>query len=117
LSGNSANNSNSANYQISTENRMIAGYLNGPLSFISWLSDNPAGFFYMVPNEQATGYPAPTDRLQAALGSLPNFSRTGDTISGDFSDKPGFPGVQPVLRLLRTIHETSKTWYSEQRSR
>jgi len=116
-SGIAADYGNPANYEITDENRMFAGYLNGPVSFISWLPDNPAGFSYMVPNEQATGFPSPTDRLETALETLPNFSRTGDSLSGNFSTMPGIPGVQPVLRLLRTIHEISKAWYSEQMTR
>ena len=106
--GDPADYSNPANYSISRENRLYAGFLNGPITFISWLPGTPANFYYTAPNEQATGFPAPIEALRAALSSLPNFTNRGDSFSGDFSTSPGLPGVQPVLDVLRTIDRVTR---------
>jgi len=108
LSGDTAAYSNPANYSISEESRLYAGFLNGPIMFISWLPGTPANFYYTAPNEQATGFPAPIEALRAALSSLPNFTNRGDSFSGDFSTSPGLPGVQPVLDVLRTIDRVTR---------
>ena len=97
-----------ANYSISQESRLYAGFLNGPSTFISWLPGTPASFQVTAPNEQATGFPAPIDALKAALSSVPNFTNNGDSFSGDFSTSPGLPGVQPVLDVLRTINRVTR---------
>jgi hypothetical protein len=107
-SGDTAAYSNPANYSISEESRVYAGFLNGPGMFIGWLPGTPAGFSFTVPNEQATGFPAPIEALRAALASLPNFTNTGDSFSGDFSTSPGLPGVKPVLDVLRTINRVTR---------
>jgi hypothetical protein len=106
-SGNIADYTNPANYSISEESRLYAGFLNGPITFIGWLPGTPANFYYTAPNEQATGFPAPIEALRAALSSLPNFMNTGDSFAGDFSTSPGLPGVQPVLDVLRTINRVT----------
>lgn len=108
FSGNMADYTNPANYVISQESRVYAGFLSGPTMFVSWLPDTPAGFFYSAPNEQATGFPAPLESLRAALASMPNFTNNGDSFSGNFSGVPGLPGVQPVLDLLRTINRVTR---------
>lgn len=108
LSGDVAAYSNPANYSISAESRLYAGFLNGPGMFISWLPNRPANFYFTAPNEQATGFPAPIEALRAALSSLPNFTNTGDSFSADFSTSPGLPGVQPVLDVLRTINRVTR---------
>ena len=108
LSGDVADYLNPANYSISEESRLYAGFLNGPITFIGWLPGTPANFYYTAPNGQATGFPAPIEGLRAALSSLPNFTNTGDSFSGDFSTAPGFPGVQPVLDVLRTISRVTR---------
>jgi len=105
--------SNLENYVISEESRLYANYLRGPSTFVSWLPDEPLGFYYSVANEQATGYPPPIERLTAALGSMPNFFASGDSFAGDLSVDPGFQGIQPVIDLLRTIDRVSRTWYAE----
>ncbi|MFM8290568.1 MAG: calcium-binding protein [Planctomycetia bacterium] len=99
---------NPANYSISEESRLYAGFLNGPGVFISWLPGTPANFYFTAPNEQATGFPAPIEALRAALSSLPNFTNTGDSFSADFSTSPGLPGVQSVLDVLRTINRVTR---------
>jgi hypothetical protein len=107
-SGNIADYTNPANYSISEESRLYAGFLNGPITFIGWLPGTPANFYYTAPNEQATGFPTPIEGLRAALSSLPNFTNTGDSFAGDFSASPGLPGVQPVLDVLRTIKRVTR---------
>jgi hypothetical protein len=107
-SGDTAAYSNPANYSISEESRLYAGFLNGPTTFIGWLPNKPANFAYFAPNQQATGFPVPTEALRAALSSLPNFTNRGDSFSGDFSTSPGLPGVQPVLDVLRTINRVTR---------
>jgi len=108
VSGDVADYLNPANYSISEESRLYAGFLNGPITFIGWLPGTPASFSYHAPNEQATGFPAPIEALRAALSSLPNLTNTGDSFSGDFSASPGLPGVQPVLDVLRTINRVTR---------
>ena len=115
-SGNPADYTNLANYGISEENRLYAGYLSGAITFIGWLPGQPVGFFYSAPNEQATGFPAPIEPLKAALGSLPNFSNRGDSFQGTLSRDAGFKGVQPILGLLRTINGVNQTWYARLRA-
>ena len=108
VSGDVADYLNPANYSISEESRLYAGFLNGPITFIGWLPGTPASFSYHAPNEQATGFPAPIEALRAALSSLPNLTNTGDSFSGDFSASPGLPGVQPVLDVLQTINRVTR---------
>ncbi|MFM7293155.1 MAG: calcium-binding protein [Planctomycetia bacterium] len=117
-SGNFADYTNPANYYISEESRLYAGYLNGPAGFIiNTLPGSPANFGYSAPSEEAlaywfpgtepaTGSAAPFEAVKAALASLPNFTdmRDSDSFAADFSTSPGFPGVQPVLDVLRTIN-------------
>jgi hypothetical protein len=64
----------------------------------------PANFSYVPPNEQATGFPAPTEALRAALASLPNFTDNGDSFSADLTASSGLPGLRPLLDVLRTIN-------------
>lgn len=108
FSGDISDYTDPANYVISPESRLYAGYLSGPTTFVGWLPNEPAGFFYVAPNEQATGFPAPTEALRRALGSMPDFTNVGDSFAGDFSGSPGLPGVQPVLDLLRTINRVTR---------
>jgi len=115
-SGNFADYTSPANYSISEESRVAAGYLNGPAGFsVNWLPGTPANFGYSAPGEEALAYwfpgtvpavgvPAPIDEVKAALASLPNFTDNGDAFGADFTTTPGFPGVQPVLDVLRTIN-------------
>ncbi|MFM9195544.1 MAG: hypothetical protein ACKOWG_07365, partial [Planctomycetia bacterium] len=107
-SGDITDYTNPANYSISEESRVAAGFLNGPGIFINWLPGTPADFLYHAPNEQATGVPAPIAALRAALSAVPNFANNGDSFSGNFSALPGLPGVQPVLDVLRTINRVTR---------
>jgi Ca2+-binding RTX toxin-like protein len=107
-SGNPADYSNPANYVISEESRVYAGFLNGPTTFVNWLPGTPANFTYFAANEQATGFATPIEGLRTALASVPNFTNSGDSFSGDLSASPGLPGVQPVLDVLRTINRVTR---------
>ena len=115
-SGNVSDYTNPANYVVSEESRLYAGYLSGATAFINWLPQSPVGFFYSAPNEQATGFPAPIEPLKDALRLLPNFSNVGDSFQGTLSTEVGFRGVQPVLDLLRTINQVNQTWYARLRA-
>jgi hypothetical protein len=107
-SGDPADYANPANYVISEESRLYAGFLGGPSTFVGWLPDEPAGFSYSVPDDQATGFPVPIEALKAALSSLPNFTSTDNSLQGNFSTVPGLPGIQPVIGLVRTIDQVTR---------
>lgn len=115
-SGDIADYGNPAYYTVSEESRLYAGHLRGATTFVSWLPEERVGFFYSAPNEQATGYPAPIERLTALLGSQPDFAVAGDSFSGSVWAEPGFGGVQPIVDLLRGIEQVNRTWYAEQRA-
>lgn len=108
FSGTMADYTNPANYVISPESRLYAGFLSGPTTFVNWLPNEPVGFFFTVPNEQATGVSAPIEALREALGPMPNLTIVGDTFAGTFTTSPGFPGVQPILDLLRTVSRVTR---------
>jgi hypothetical protein len=108
--------SNPANYVISEENRLSAQYPGGGFTFVSWVPPQPVGFYYSAPNEQATGFAPPYEPLRAALSSYPNFSSSPQYLdfSGSLVSTPGFPGVQSIINLQRTIMQVSRTWYGQQ---
>jgi hypothetical protein len=107
--------SNPANYVISEENRLLAQFPGGGFTFVSWVPSQPAGFYYTAPNQQATGFAPPYEPLRAALSSYPNFSSSQEYLdfSGFLTSTPGFPGVQPIINLQRTIMQVSRTWYGQ----
>ena len=116
---------NPANYVVSGENRLYAGYAtavgefsltriaSSPNVFVSWLPGQPVGFFYTAPNEQATGFAPPYEALRTSLAAYPNFSSSSQYLdfSGDLSAAANLQGVQPILALLRTIRQVNQTWY------
>lgn len=106
---------NPANYTISEENRLSAQYPGGGFTFISWVPPEPTGFYFSAPNEQATGFAPPYEKLRAALRSYPNFSSSPQYLdfSGSLVSTPGFPGVQPIINLQRTIMQVSRAWYGQ----
>jgi hypothetical protein len=106
---------NPANYVISEENRLATQYPGGGFTFIGWVPPEPAGFYFYALNEQATGFAPPYERLRAALSSYPNFSSSPHYLdfSGSLVSTPGFPGVQPVINLQRTIMQVSRAWYGQ----
>jgi hypothetical protein len=106
---------NPANYVVSEENRLSAQYPGGGFTFISWVPPEPTGFYFSAPNEQATGFAPPYEKLRAALRSYPNFSSSPQYLdfSGSLVSTPGFPGVQPIINLQRTIMQVSRAWYGQ----
>ena len=114
-----------ANYAVSQENRLYAGYstsvgefsltmlASSPNVFISWLPGQPVGFFYTAPNAQATGVAPPYEALRTALAGYPDFTSSSQYLdfSGNLSTAANFQGVQPILGLLRTIRQVNLTWY------
>jgi len=106
---------NPANYVISEENRLIAQFPGGGFTFLGWVPPQPTGFYYTAPNQQATGFAPPYEPLRAALSSYPNFSSSPQYLdfSGTLTSTPGFPGVQPIINLQRTIMQVSRTWYGQ----
>jgi hypothetical protein len=110
-SGNIADYTNPANYVISEKSRIYANSAGGPLTFVSWLPGRPANFYFTALNPQAV------EALRVALGSMPNVTNIGDSFSGDFSTSPGLPGVRPVVGLLRTLNQWSRTVSAQLRAR
>jgi hypothetical protein len=117
---------NPENYVVSDENKLYAGYTasigefsltriaSSPNVFLSWLPNTPVRFAYLAPNEQATGFAPPVEPLRTALGGFPNFSERSLFFSGDLPSSSPFPGIDPVLGLLRTIRQVNLTWYGQQ---
>jgi hypothetical protein len=106
---------NPANYVVSEENRLSAQYPGGGFTFIGWVPPEPTGFYFSAPNEQATGFAPPYEKLRASLSSYPNFSSSPQYLdfSGSLVSTPGFPGVQPIINLQRTIMQVSRAWYGQ----
>ena len=114
-----------ANYAVSEENRLYAGYsstaaelsvtriASSPNVFIYWLPGQPVEFFYTAPHSWETGLNPPYDALRAALGGYPNFTSNAAYLdfSADLSTSANFQGVQPILGLLRTIRQVNLNWY------
>ena len=120
LSGNPADYVNPANYSISEESRVYSGYPGGGGNFVSWLPQQPAGFYFSVPGEQATGFaPPPLQTLVNALKAYPNLTSDPQylTFSGDLSSSPGLPSLQPLINLQRTVMQVSRAWYGQQEAR
>jgi hypothetical protein len=53
--------------------------------------------------------------MRAALSSYPDFSSSPQYLdfSGSLVSTPGFPGVQPIINLQRTIMQVSRAWYGQ----
>jgi len=115
LSGNPADYVNPANYSISEESRVYSGYPGGGGTFVSWLPQQPADFYFSVPGEQATGFAPPYQPLVNALASLPNFTSDQQylSFSGNLGTSPGLPSLQPLINLQRTVMQVSRAWYGQ----
>jgi len=101
--------SNPANYSISEESVFSAGSLNGPGGgmWLGWLPGQPVSFSVGIPGEQATGFPAPIEKLKAALKAVPNLVVDRyDAFSGNIVTTPGSALIQPIVDILRTINRT-----------
>ena len=119
LSGNPADYVNPANYSVSEESRVYSGYPGGGGTFVSWLPQQPAGFYFSVPGEQATGFAPPYQTLVNALSAYPNLTSDPSylTFSGNLSSSPGLPSLQPLINLQRTVMQVSRAWYGQQEAR
>jgi hypothetical protein len=100
-SGNSADYLDPSNYSVSQENRLVALYPRGPITFVGWLPGEPLGFYYTAPGQEATGIEPPVAGLTAALRSYANFWNEGTAFSGDIA--PTFTGILPIIQLERTL--------------
>jgi len=120
-----------ANYAVSEENRLYAGYLStaaelsvtriasSPNVFIYWLPGQPVEFFYTAPHSWETGLNPPYDALREALSGYPNFTSSIQYLdfSADLSTAANFQGLQPILGLLRTIRQVNLNWYGQLENR
>jgi hypothetical protein len=111
--------SNPSFYTISKESRVYAQYPRGPITFVSWLPGEPAGFFYTEPNEQATGFAPPYEALRTALSAYPNSWSDPEYLgfSGDLATTPGLSSLQPLISLQRIIMQVTRTGYGRLESR
>lgn len=106
-------------YSISEEKRVYAQYPRGPITFVSWLPSEPAGFFYTEPNELATGFAPPYEALRSALSVYPNFTSDQEylSFSGDLATTTGLTSLQPVISLQRRIMAVTRLGYGRLESR
>ena len=100
-------------YVLTEANQIIAwASLSGQETVIQWLPANPASFLHQTyqPNKDYS------ELLKAALSSHPGFA-INQVISGfcyftgSLTSTPDFPGVQPILNLMRTLQQVSKAAY------
>lgn len=120
LSGRIEDYANPENYDVSDESKLAAGYSipPGELSLVriatspslglSWVPGSPVNFGYSAPGDDLTGFPPPTERLRTALLGYPD---------GNLPSSIPFPGVEPVLKVLRTIRQVNLTWYGQLEAR
>ena len=107
--------SNPANYVISEENRLVAEFPGGGHTLVGWEASYPAGFYYTLPNQHEPVFAPPYEPLRTALSSYRNFEANPHYLyfSGSLVSTPGFPGVQPIINLQRTIMRVSRAWYGQ----
>jgi hypothetical protein len=139
-SGNPADYTNPAYYSISEESRVYSQYPGGGINFVSWVPQQPAGFYFgaifqtytSIPSSLATGgfyygtasgepsdFTPPYQTLVNALSSYPNLTSDPQylTFSGNFGSTPGLPSLQPLINLQRTVMQVSRAWYGQQEAR
>lgn len=139
-SGNPADYSNPAYYSISEESRVYSQYPGGGITFVSWVPQQPAGFYFgaifqtytSIPPSLATGgfyygtasgepsdFTPPYQTLVNALSAYPNLTSDPQylTFSGNFGSTPGLPSLQPLINLQRTVMQVSRAWYGQQEAR
>jgi hypothetical protein len=135
-SGNPADYTNPAYYSISEESRAYSQYPGGGMTFVSWMPQQPAGFYLgaifqtytSIPSSLATGgfyygsasgepsdFTPPYQTLVNALSAYPNLTSDPEylTFSGNFGSTPGLPSLQPLINLQRTIMQVSRAWYGQ----
>ena len=139
-SGNPVDYANPAYYSISEESRVYSQYPGGGMTFVSWMPQQPAGFYFgaifqtytSIPSSLATGgfyygtasgepsdFTPPYQTLVNALSSYPNLTSDPQylTFSGNFGSTPGLPSLQPLINLQRTVMQVSRAWYGQQEAR
>jgi len=139
-SGNPVDYANPAYYSISEESRVYSQYPGGGMTFVSWVPQQPAGFYFgaifqtytSIPSSLATGgfyygtasgepsdFTPPYQTLVNALSSYPNLTSDPQylTFSGNFGSTPGLPSLQPLMNLQRTVMQVSRAWYGQQEAR
>jgi hypothetical protein len=135
-SGNPADYTNPAYYSISEESRVYSQYPGGGITFVSWVPQQPAGFYFgaifqtytSIPSSLATGgfyygtasgepsvFTPPYQTLVNALSAYPNLTSDPQylTFSGNLGSAPGLPSLQPLINLQRTVMQVSRTWYGQ----
>ena len=139
-SGNPVDYANPAYYSISEESRVYSQYPGGGMTFVSWVPQQPAGFYFgaifqtytSIPSSLATGgfyygtasgepsdFTPPYQTLVNALSAYPNLTSDPQylTFSGNFGSTPGLPSLQPLINLQRTVMQVSRAWYGQQEAR
>ena len=135
-SGNPADYTNPAYYSISEESRVYSQYPGGGINFVSWVPQQPAGFYFgaifqtytSIPSSLATGgfyygtasgepsdFTPPYQTLVNALSAYPNLTSDPQylTFSGNLGSAPGLPSLQPLIKLQRTVMQVSRAWYGQ----
>jgi hypothetical protein len=135
-SGNPADYTNPAYYSISEESRAYSQYPGGGMTFVSWMPQQPAGFYLgaifqtytSIPSSLATGgfyygsasgepsdFTPPYQTLVNALSAYPNLTSDPEylTFSGSLGSAPGLPSLQPLINLQRTVMQVSRAWYGQ----
>ena len=135
-SGNPADYTNPAYYSISEESRVYSQYPGGGINFVSWVPQQPAGFYFgaifqtytSIPSSLATGgfyygtasgepsdFTSPYQTLVNALSAYPNLTSDPQylTFSGNLGSAPGLPSLQPLVKLQRTVMQVSRAWYGQ----
>jgi len=135
-SGNPADYTNPAYYSISEESRVYSQYPGGGMTFVSWVPQQPAGFYFgaifqtytSISSSLATGgfyygtasgepsdFTPPYQTLVNALSAYPNITSDSQylTFSGNLGSAPGLPNLQPLIKLQRTIMQVSRAWYGQ----
>ena len=135
-SDNTADYTDPANYYISEESRVYSQYPGGGITFVSWMPQQPAGFYLgaifqtytSIPASLATGgfyygtasgepsdFTPPYQTLVNALSAYPNLTSDPQNLSfwGSLGSAPGLPSLQPLINLQRTVMQVSRAWYGQ----
>jgi len=139
-SGNPADYTNPANYSVTEESRVYSQYPGGGITFVSWVPQQPAGFYFgavfqtytSIPTSLASGgfyygtasgepseFTPPYQTLVNALSAYPNLTSDPQylSFSGNLGTAPGLPSLQPLIELQRTVMRVSRAWYGQQEAR
>ena len=101
-----------AQWGIGTGSRVRASFPGGGGTFVDWAPAIPAEF--RCAGLGRRGFAPPFQPLVKALSTYPNFiSDENLEFTGNFSDAPGLPSLQPVIDLQRTLMKVSRAWYGQ----